>query len=107
MDADEVAARIGKLLDLRQENAVGGHQMHVDRARRDLPDTRDQIGKKQHRRREVAIGDVDVENIDIGIDPGEIVGEAQQIRRPDGKFADQSILGKISDPVLGRISHCL
>src|SRR3712207_8840725 len=53
MEADQVRPRLGELLDLRQQHLVGHHQMHMDRLGTHLPDSRDQIGKKQQRRGEI------------------------------------------------------
>jgi len=70
----------------------------MDRARGYFAHPGDEIGEKQHCRREMTIGDIDMEDVDVRIDTHQIIGETHKIGRPDGEFSNQAILRKISDP---------
>jgi len=79
MDADEITAGIDELFDLRQQHIVGHHQVNMDRPRGDLAHARDQIRKEEHRRREVTIGDIDMQDVDEWFHTREIIGKPYEI----------------------------
>jgi len=79
MNADEITAGIDELLDLRQQYVVGDHQMNMDRTRGNLAHARDQIRKEEHRRREVTIGDIDMQDVDERFHTREIIGKPYEI----------------------------
>ena len=91
MDADQVGAGIGELLDLAVQDGVGHHQVDMQRLRRGAARDGDEVGKKQQRRREMAVGDVDVEDVGERLDTRDVVGEAAEVRRPQRHLGQQPV----------------
>ncbi len=42
----------------------------------------------------MAVGDVDVPDVHMGVDAGDVVGEADEIGRPEREFAEEAVGGK-------------
>jgi len=63
VDADEIGAGFGELRGLGFENCVLHHEMDVKGLGREFPQGGDEIGEEQQGRREMAIRDIDVEDI--------------------------------------------
>ena len=82
VDADEIGAGFGELIDLGHEDRVGDHQMDVQRLARCPADGRDLVGEEQQGGRKMAVCDIDMEDVGERFDPGDIVGHVQQVGRP-------------------------
>ncbi len=105
MDADEIAAGLGELIDLRQQNVVRGHQVHVDRQACRSPDRRDKVGEEQKGGREVTVCHVDMQDVGIGFDADQLIAEAKEIGRPHGELGDRTPEGQVVDPGGRRSQH--
>ena len=68
MDADEIAAGLSELIDLREQYVVSGHKVHMDRQACRLPDCRDKVGEEQEGGRKMTISHIDMQDVSIRFD---------------------------------------
>ena len=91
VEAQEVAAGVGELLDLGQKHRIRHHEVHVQRQRRRLAHRRHQIGKEQEGRREMPVRDVDMQDVGMRTDTVEVVLQPDEVGRPERELADQPV----------------
>ena len=66
----------------------------MDRLLRQRAQLGDQVGKQQHRRREMSVRDIGMIDIHMLVHPRHILGNTHQIGRPQGKFGKKPVGGK-------------
>ncbi len=99
MDRDEVGARLGELVDLGEEDAVGAHQVDVDRGFRGPGHLSDEVGEVEQRGGEMAVGHVDMKDVGMGRDAGQVIGETHEVCGPERVFGDEAVLRQGVEPV--------
>ena len=102
MDRDQVGAGRRELPDLLQHDVAFHHQVHVDRPPGQRPDARHLVGEEQERRREAAIGHVDMVEVGEGLGTPQVGREIAQVGRPQRELAQQTVARQVGEPLAGR-----
>ena len=95
--ADEPRPGLDERLGLRLDDCGLDHQMDVDRTAGQRGEPGDEIGEEQEGRREDAVGDVDVQEVGVRLDAGEVALEIGEVGRPERELSEQPVARQVGE----------